>query len=97
MPDPGSDKSIFSEELQKLLALIQHPMAQEFRTFVMQALKMQNEQGGKKCISFTPEILMEVADEVDMLLGIIHGLAEVIKRQDNFIDASGPKAGEYLS
>lgn len=97
MSDPRPSESIFSDKLHKLLELKQHPMAQEFRTFVMQALKMQNEQGGKKGISFTPEILMEVADEVDMLLGIIHGLAEAIKRQDNFIDASGPKAGEYLS
>ena len=98
MPDHDD---VFSEELNTLLDSKQHPMAKEFRRFVAQALQMQVEtnDGKTKSISFTPEVLLHVADEVDTLLGIIHALAEIVAKQSSQLDAqdTGPKPGEYLS
>lgn len=99
------ENSIFSDEMQQLLAWDQHPMAKQFRDLVVQALKMQNESAGKgKHISFQPELLLEVASEIDQLLTIIKGLADIILGQTKIMDAkeaqdptTGPAKKEYLS
>lgn len=91
-------ESIFSDELQTLLNYDTHPMAVQFREFVVKALKLQAEdRGNPKHISFSPQLMLELAIEIDTLLDIIKGLAEIVAKQSTF-EATPPVAGkEYLS
>jgi hypothetical protein len=98
MPPTTPEESIFSEELQALLALNQHPMAKQFRDLVVVALTKQSETDGRrKAISFATEHMIEIAAEIDSLLDIIKGLAEVIVKQTSFKDDQEPTGKEYLS
>lgn len=91
-------QSIFSDELQTLLAYSQHPMAQQFRSLVVEALKQQEASGGRrKHISFPCEHMLEIAGEIDCLLEIIKSLAEVVAKQTSFLDDQKQNKKEYLS
>lgn len=91
-------ESIFSDELQTLLNYDTHPMARQFRSLVVKALQMQEEDNGiPKHISFSPELMLELAVEIDTLLDIIKGLAEIVAKQSTFESTPTVTGKEYLS